>query len=231
MYIHPEIRLLKHRLFSGLPGRIGKRNTYWYRMLSRSKTDHSFQNALAALAQDAVCIDLGANLGKYTKQLAHKAGKVYAFEPDPWTFSKLEQNTKHLTNVELIQAAAGAEDGEIEIYREATFDEQPEHLSMATSIYANKSRIDPKSAITVPLIDIKRFIAELNQDIAILKIDIEGAEVPLLEDLFVSDVLKRIDYIFVETHEFLIPELEDRTDALFKQARKIRKPKINLFWT
>lgn len=228
--VSSEIRRLKHWLFSWLPGGIGKRNTYWYRMLSRANTDQSFDKALATLNKNSICIDLGANVGKYTKKLARLSGKVYAFEPDPWTFSRLTDATKHLANVECIQAAVGAKDGEINIYRETGFEEHSEHLSVATSIYPNKSRIDPNSSITVPLIDIRRFIAELDQDIAIIKIDIEGAEVPLLEGLLASNVLDRIDYIFAETHEFLIPELEERTDALFRQARRIRRPKINLFW-
>ena len=64
-----------------------------------------------------------------------------------------------------------------------------------------------------------------------LKIDIEGAEVELLESLFDRpDLLARIDHIFAETHENTIPAHKQRVDALYKKSRTIERPSINLSW-
>ena len=59
-----------------------------------------------------------------------------------------------------------------------------------------------------------------DDDIGILKVDIEGAEVPLLEALFDrSDLMGRISHIFAETHEWLIPDHKPRVKALRARAR------------
>lgn len=47
-----------------------------------------------------------------------------------------------------------------------------------------------------------------------LKVDIEGAEVELLEAMLATDTLDRCKSIFVETHETSIPALEDRIARL-----------------
>ncbi len=71
----------------------------------------------------------------------------------------------------------------------------------------------------------------LDEDIGILKIDIEGAEVDLLEVLFERpDFLTRIDFIFAETHEARIPGHKERVEALRKRARMIEGTRINLYW-
>jgi FkbM family methyltransferase len=51
-------------------------------------------------AKDIV-LDIGANIGFMTIQLAQLAKHVYAFEPSPDNFKQLQENTKHLDNVTL----------------------------------------------------------------------------------------------------------------------------------
>ena len=38
-----------------------------------------------------ICIDAGANVGNITAQMIDYGAKVYAFEPNPFAFAKLEQ--------------------------------------------------------------------------------------------------------------------------------------------
>ena len=89
-----------------------------------------------------------------------------------------------------------------------------------------------ESAIEVRQIDFVAFLADLDEDIGVLKVDIEGAEVDLLEALLDRpDILRRIDHIFVETHENAIPEHRPRVKAL--RERKLRlsqPPSIDLDW-
>jgi len=72
--------------------------------------------------------------------------------------------------------------------------------------------------------------ARLDTDIGVLKIDIEGSEVALLERLLNDPVCDRIDHIFVETHERSLPELAARTDALRQAARFRTHPRIEMDW-
>ena len=62
-------------------------------------------------------------------------------------------------------------------------------------------------------------------------IDIEGAEVNLLEALLDHPgILNRIEHIFAETHEKRIPGHKPRVEALRERAKRIERPKIDLDW-
>lgn len=57
-------------------------------------------------------LDIGACIGSFTTFLAKHCKRVYAFEPSPYNFEKLEQNTKHLTNVFLYNVAISDHDAD-----------------------------------------------------------------------------------------------------------------------
>ena len=58
---------------------------------------------------DGVILDIGANHGKYTVQMAKQCKKVYAFEPEPENLKKLRNAIRGLTNVEIHGLAIGDE--------------------------------------------------------------------------------------------------------------------------
>jgi FkbM family methyltransferase len=64
-------------------------------------------------------IDIGANIGVYTRRLAKLAGpsgEVYAFEPHPRNFALLVQFTRRMPAVKTFHAAVGDRDGTIDLY-------------------------------------------------------------------------------------------------------------------
>ena len=222
-------RRLKYGLLGKIPGDKGRYYRRKHLRLLAPEAREQF-NAAIAKADGGLCIDLGANVGTYTRAMALHAGKVVAFEPDPWTVQRLRDNCSDLENVEIMEAAAGTEDGTIELFRTPDFDADPEQQSLSSSVISSKLNVDSENGITVPAINCIRFLRELDGKVAVLKIDIEGAEVPLLETLFDDPVLQKIDNIFVETHESRVPDLSARSEALRRRARKIPHPAINMNW-
>lgn len=189
-----------------------------------------FEEAIAH-SEDLTCIDLGANIGTYTRKMAEKVKYVIAFEPDPWAQAELQANVSHINNVRIENAAVGTSEGKVSLYRHAQFDDNPLLYSESSSVIASKSNVVLKGAIEVRQVNFIKYLEDLDENIGILKIDIEGAEVDLLEALFERpDILKRIDHVFMETHETKIPGHKPRVQALCKKAREMKKPKFNLYW-
>lgn len=223
------LRRAKYGLLQHLPGALGLKYRRKLRKLHAPAAEAEFREALTGAA-GKICIDLGANLGQHTRTMAAQAAKVYAFEPDPWTAAELRTRLADVSNVEVIEAAAGTEDGTFPLYRTASFDADPAEQSQSSSLMAQKRNIDISNAIDVRVIDFPAFLESLDADIAVIKMDIEGAEVPLLEALFDHPVKNRIGHLFVETHESRIPDLLARTDALRSRAAAMAQPRVNMDW-
>lgn len=117
------------------------------------------------------------------------------------------------------------------LYRHARFEQNPALYSESSSLIASKSNVTEEGAIEVRQIDFIDYLYRLNEDIGVIKIDIEGAEVDLLEALLDRpEIVKRIHYIFVETHESRIPGHELRVKALHDRVQGMQRPIINLYW-
>lgn len=59
---------------------------------------------LRYLKPESIVLDVGAHVGFYsmlTSALVSQSGQVHSFEPTPWTFNLLKQNTTNLKNVTL----------------------------------------------------------------------------------------------------------------------------------
>lgn len=221
------MRPARYAVLRHFPGSIGRRyRRKWNGLVCQRAFD-----AAVARCGGKICIDLGANVGKYSRMLAAEAARVIAFEPDPWTCAALRANVADLDNVTIENAAAGVGDGEVPLYRRIGFDSSPEAYSQASSIVASKANLSKEPAVEVRQIDFIRYVEELDEEIGILKIDIEGAEVDLLEALFDRpDIMDRIAFIFAETHERFIPGHGPRVAALRRRAKEIMRPHINLDW-
>ena len=189
-----------------------------------------FNKVLNSLTSSDIAIDIGANVGEFTIPMAKTGAKVIAIEPDPHAFSILQENTKPYSNVTLINAAASDRDGETELYRSAEFDKSPDRLTKSSSLFSEKKNVSSKSGFKVKTIDFCKFLQSLDSPIKLVKVDIEGSEVPLFENLFEQNLGQLFQYAFVETHERDIPELADRTQSLKQLTADMKNPSINWNW-
>ena len=220
---HAKYRLLRH-----LPGRRGRHYT---RKLRRLAALDEFDDALRHSA-DKTCIDLGANVGEYTEKMARFAKSVIAFEPDPWSYAELKANVANFTNIRLENAAASTLDGTVQLWRHAEFHSNPAKYSISSSLMSRKFDVaNNDQMIEVRSINIIDYLTDLDEDIGVIKMDIEGAEVDILEALLdTPTILSRIGFVFVETHERHMPDLAARVDRLVDRTSHMTQPYFNLNW-
>ncbi|PKD21135.1 hypothetical protein APR41_12020 [Salegentibacter salinarum] len=137
-----------------------------------------------------IIFDLGANIGLTTihaSKLTGKKGRVYAFEPMPTTFNILNENIRlnRIKNVLALNFGLSDKNKKGEIFPNL-------HINRgAASIYA-ANRIE---GVEIDLKTLDSFISNNNIDkVDFIKIDIEGAEVPMLKgaNIFFSTYEKPI---------------------------------------
>ncbi|HTQ51903.1 MAG TPA: FkbM family methyltransferase [Candidatus Acidoferrales bacterium] len=122
-------------------------------------------------------MDVGANVGLITRQFCRQVGpggRVYAFEPDPFTFQFLEFNTRSFKNKELTQCAISDNN-------------EPALLHLNFISGTGNSLLNPDhSAESVPVacISLDEFLKQhANPLVDVIKIDVEGAELSVLRGL------------------------------------------------
>lgn len=160
-----------------------------------------------------IAIDCGANVGKVTKQLAQRGATVHAFEPDPAAFGQLRQNVAAYGQVVLHQTAVAAREGTLPLYFRTERNEDPVMYSVGSTLIREKTDVSADGFCEVKVERLADFIRQFDR-IRLLKLDIEGAECEVLEDLLQESLLDRIDLVFVETHEEWIPETSARLNAI-----------------
>lgn len=137
-------------------------------------------------------LDCGANIGMaslYFKWLYPKA-RVQSFEPDPATFQLLKQNiARNKLDVETHNFALWNENAEVDFFIDTR---NPGTLLMST----DASRLNSQP-IKVPARRLSDFI---QGTVDFVKLDIEGAEHRVLNDLVQSGKIQAIRQMVVEYH-------------------------------
>jgi len=176
---------------------------------------------------DAV-IDCGANVGDVSADWAKTGATIYAFEPNPHAFKILEDRFACFKNVHCFQQAVLDRNEKVKLYFHANSDEDELHWSQGTSLLGFKSNVRKDKFEEVDAIDLAEFIQRLDTGIKILKLDVEGVESCILRKIIESNLHRRIEYIFAETHDDRLPELQAETDELRTLIKDMHITNINL---
>lgn len=138
-----------------------------------------------------VIFDCGANRGRVAKEYAalFPKAKIYSFEPTPATFEGLKKEIAGLPNVEPVNAAVGETAGQLDFYLG--------DIEQSNTLV--KPSPDAKPAFRVPVVNLAEFCRERKIDhIDILKLDVEGFELPALRGIDSMFQAKKIDVVFTE---------------------------------
>lgn len=158
---------------------------------------HSF--CATALRPTSQVVDLGANHGAFSHEIIAKYGcRVLAVEPVPSLVASMPAHPNFT-----LESAAISADG------------SPVVLHLNTHGCASEQFGEAGAhRLEVPGVRFRDLLVRHDVDrVALLKVDIEGAEVGLFESLD-DDTLRRLDQITIEFHDFLMPEMRSKVSAI-----------------
>lgn len=140
----------------------------------------------------ATIVDIGANVGATAVyfRAVYPGARILCYEPSPENFVWLSANTRALGNVEAFQCGLLDREAEMPLYT-------GESQCAQHSIIPNAGTTSRHEQVRL-----RRASDEMKargvSEIALLKVDTEGCEVPILRDLLPA--LPRIDAIAIEYH-------------------------------
>lgn len=144
-----------------------------------------------------VIIDGGSNIGvsvAFFKTLYPEA-RVLAFEPAARTFELLQKNVGGVPGVELHRVALGRSNSLVPFY------EHDDDWMLRQSTRPERLTVD--SEITVEQRRLSDFVTE---PVDMVKLDVEGAEAYVLDDLADSGAIEQVEQLIVEYHHQLDPD-------------------------
>ncbi|MEP1328351.1 FkbM family methyltransferase [Pseudophaeobacter sp.] len=198
---------------------------------------------VAHLGPGDLAFDCGANVGKVTQMLAQTGAQVAAFEPDPVIFGDLKARFAGQPQVLLHNVAVGTEAGEALMLRSPYYSDDPikesEKNTICSQAVTRKKEggwqpMDADNGVMVPVIDLLEYLADelaTRERIGLLKLDIEGMEMPILRKMLTGNLFDRIDLTIAELHPWRFPDEADEIRA-FRTEMAARYPvtTVNLDW-
>jgi FkbM family methyltransferase len=157
--------------------------------------------------------DVGANFGAFSLAMGRENPKsaVHSFEPSPRIFGALRENIRHnrMDHVRANQMAVSDTVGTLQF----TVDEQCGAMSRLGGNVINRSA--PTSTLNVQSTTLDHYCQENKIDrIALLKIDVEGAEPKVLRGAAKLLSQRRIDFIYLEYCPQWLSDIGESTQSL-----------------
>lgn len=169
------------------------------------------------LGPGAVFVDVGANIGYYTRLasvLVGAEGHAHAFEPLPAALPLLRANTAGRSNVTVHAVAVGAAEGEVDFFARPMGDTS----SMEPDPSAERIRVRV-AALDAELPDLPR--------LDLLKIDVEGYELEVLQGAMTL-IRTHLPVVFFE---FLVRHNEVRGLTLDDYKALLAPLGYEFYWT
>jgi FkbM family methyltransferase len=178
-----------------------------FRQVSETYEPQVWNHLVAQVRPGDVVADVGAFIGLYTVSLAKRVGpfgRVVAFEPDPENFTALKAQVelnRVSDRVELIQAAAGVQNGTV-----------PFEVGRASESHVGLG--SENGARTVQCVRLDDVFADRRLDI--IKIDVEGYEEEVLKGSarLLQDDSRRPRAIYIEVHPYAWPATGTSSESL-----------------
>jgi len=182
-------------------------------------------------------LDLGSNIGQGYKWFSNFYKKqnidFELFEPNPYCFEKLRKLQEVSdSKISIWNFGVGVKKQKVKFYgltKDNKYSLGGSILKRHNSLYYKNN---DDNFIEVELIDLEKYLIKKSKeyDKIILKMDIEGAEVKILEKLIKNNTIGLIDILYVEFHSQYLKHQESKIiKAREKKIIKHLKSKKNFF--
>jgi FkbM family methyltransferase len=158
-------------------------------------------------------IDCGSNIGMSVLffKKAFPRCEVLCFEPNPAAFECLQRNVaaNNLDRVVLVEAAVGIEAGSATLYTAPSHEGSDLEASIVATMQPGRSLIER----TVRRVRVSEYV---DRHVDLMKLDVQGGEGAVVEDLAASGKLGHVQRLIIEYHD-------DLTDAQNRLGDLLRR--------
>lgn len=176
-----------------------------------------------SLNENSVVFDLGGYHGDFANNIFNKFNcNVYIFEPFPEFYNLIKERFKDNQKIKVFNYGVSNKTGEVEFL----FSNDGSTLAQ-TKKYKEE---DNKTASIVQIKSFKDVYTEMNVDtIDVLKINVEGAEYEILDNIFKNKYTTKIKNFQIQFHPEP-PDSEKNLEKIRKTLSKTHKQDWNYQW-
>ena len=179
--------------------------------------------------KSGVFLDIGANIGFATLDWLSRLPTVlvHAYEPNPRSFALLSRNVEAngvSSRAKIYNQAVARTAGPVQLHTAG--------LSVLASAYVNGVIGE---FTTVSAVSLDQAVLRCGSPIALLKLDVEGAEADILEGASTQS-LAMIELVVMEYHDFLVPQASARCQRVLRSngfrcsVRRLKHPGTGLIY-
>jgi FkbM family methyltransferase len=193
------------------------------KILEKDNEEELLEMFLGEINPGDTVFDIGANIGLYTLPAALRlrgTGSVYAFEPVPLWFQRLRENIQlnqpgSMSNVFTYNVGLSDKDGMCNLVMKGV---QGSGMGSITANYLNQPDKDKTVVIRVQLVRGDDFLLEKGiPGPNIVKIDVEGAELAVLQGLEKSLQYPGCRFILCEVHPAFMTDPHGEVEKLLRK--------------
>jgi FkbM family methyltransferase len=165
-----------------------------------------------------IFLDVGAHEGQTLEEVVcgtYAFDLVYAFEPMPEQFARLEETYGNMPGVILCNYGLSDVTGEVAVYGN--------NENFGASIFPLKIDVDGSVSTLCQMVSASQFFAENLPDGAtvVMKLNCEGAEVPIIADLINSGEIERVSNMMIDFDVRKIPNMRLSEGSILRRLRFI----------
>lgn len=191
------------------------------------KAPKKFKRILNMVDSSDLLLDIGANVGFYSMLMAKTGAQTISYEPNPFAFKELEKVGLSQKNLTIINKAVSNKNQKAKLFLHENHNDNPVKWSSGSSLDERKANVT-ETFVETDIVDIADI---LNKNyFKIIKIDVEGAEIEILNRIFEMNLTNKFEHMFVEMHDHKMPHLTDPSNELRDFIKTNNFNNIHLDW-